>query len=337
MDTLTHVVLGAVTGELVAGNQLGKKAMAWGAIAQVFADIDVIAALWLSPAENVIFHRGITHSILFNLVLGFIGAFAIIKIRKLKASEYSFWAKFLLIQFALHMFVDGFNAYGVGLFEPFIKVKFSLNSLFVVDPLFTISLFLASIILLFEKEMKRRKRWAITAILISGMYLITAVSNHYIISARIASKLETENISYRRLLVTPTPLNSWLWFIAAEQDSGYYLNYSTIFRINSSNPFHYIPKGEQFIPWVNDQKTLRKLTNFSDGYYTIEKKGGDTLVFNDLRFGQIAGWQDPAAPFAFHYYIDGKGDNTYVMQRGRFTHWNSKTVKVLLKKTFDAD
>jgi inner membrane protein len=334
MDTLTHVVLGAVTGELVAGKQLGKKAMAWGAITQVFADIDVIAALWLSPADNVIFHRGITHSILFNLVLAFSGAFAIIKIRKLSAAEYPFWTKFLLIQFFLHLFVDVFNAYGVGLFEPFHKIKYSLNSLFVVDPFFTIALLLVSVILLFDGEIHRRKGWAIAAIAISGMYLVSAVVNRYIIASDITSELEAKRISYRRLLVTPTPMNSWLWFIAAEQDSGYYLNYSSVFGESNSDTFHYIPKGKQFLPEVSDQKILDKLTDFSNGYYTVEQKA-DTLVFNDLRFGQIAGWLDPAAPFAFHYYLDGKGDNTYVMQRGRFTNWDSKTVEVLVEKTFD--
>jgi len=66
------------------------------------------------------------------------------------------------------------------------------------------------------------------------------------------------------------------------------------------------------------------LKRFSKGFYTAELTNG-TLVFNDLRFGQIAGWQDPKATFTFHYYLQHP-DNSLVIQRGRFEGWNKKTL-----------
>jgi inner membrane protein len=44
---------------------------------------------------------------------------------------------------------------------------------------------------------------------------------------------------------------------------------------------------------------VQELKTFSQGFYTIEKKQ-DTLIFNDLRFGQEIGWHDPSQPFACH-------------------------------------
>ena len=41
MDSITHTVLGMVEGELIAGKNLGKKAMLFGAIANNLPDIDV--------------------------------------------------------------------------------------------------------------------------------------------------------------------------------------------------------------------------------------------------------------------------------------------------------
>jgi inner membrane protein len=55
-------------------------------------------------------------------------------------------------------------------------------------------------------------------------------------------------------------------------------------------------------------------------------------VFNNLRFGQIAGWHNPRAPFAFHYYLNNPDENLMVIQRGRFTGWNSKTATSLINR-----
>ena len=62
MDTVTHIVLGACVGDAVLGQKVGKKALIAGAIAQSIPDIDFISALWLSPAEQLLAHMGITHS-----------------------------------------------------------------------------------------------------------------------------------------------------------------------------------------------------------------------------------------------------------------------------------
>ena len=64
-----------------------------------------------------------------------------------------------------------------------------------------------------------------------------------------------------------------------------------------------------------------ELKTFSQGFYTVEH-WGDTLVFNDLRFGQINGWEDPKSRFAFHYYLSHPNDNDLIVQRGRFEKFN---------------
>src|ERR1700744_2761245 len=69
MDTLTHIVLGAALGEVIAGKKLGKKVLLIGAIAANLPDIDFVASFWLDSARDVWFHRGITHSLLFVVVV----------------------------------------------------------------------------------------------------------------------------------------------------------------------------------------------------------------------------------------------------------------------------
>ena len=69
MDSLTHIVLGAAIGELMAGRKLGKKALLIGAVANSLPDIDFVASFWLPTAQDVWAHRGITHSLLFIAVV----------------------------------------------------------------------------------------------------------------------------------------------------------------------------------------------------------------------------------------------------------------------------
>ena len=82
---------------------------------------------------------------------------------------------------------------------------------------------------------------------------------------------------------------------------------------------------------IRNDADIKKLVRFSQKFYTIEKYN-DTLVFNDLRFGQIIGWQDPKEKFAFHYFLTHPGDNRLVVQRGRFAKWNWEVVKSMWER-----
>src|SRR5690606_41296200 len=62
----------------------------------------------------------------------------------------------------LHIFIDAFNAYGIGLLEPFSAFRLSFHSLYVVDPLFSIWIILAALVLLvFNSTRLVRIRWAL--------------------------------------------------------------------------------------------------------------------------------------------------------------------------------
>jgi inner membrane protein len=82
---------------------------------------------------------------------------------------------------------------------------------------------------------------------------------------------------------------------------------------------------------VEDTEALQKLKRFSQQFYTAEK-WNDTLVFNDLRFGQIMGWHDPKGKFVFHYFLKDSADNALVVQRGRLEGWNKDALNFLIDR-----
>ena len=68
MDSLSQIVLGAAVGEVVLGRRIGNRAMIWGAVAGTIPDMDVLGKYFLSELDNLGFHRGISHSLLFSVL-----------------------------------------------------------------------------------------------------------------------------------------------------------------------------------------------------------------------------------------------------------------------------
>lgn len=69
MDSLTQITLGAAVGELVLGKKAGKRAMLWGAIAGTLPDMDVLAGLGGGEISALAYHRAITHSLTFAILI----------------------------------------------------------------------------------------------------------------------------------------------------------------------------------------------------------------------------------------------------------------------------
>jgi inner membrane protein len=117
----------------------------------------------------------------------------------------------------------------------------------------------------------------------------------------------------------------------AGNDSGYHVGYRSVFDSKKQIAFEYFPRNDSLLKTATDRETLQKLIRFSQQFYTVEK-WNDTLVFNDLRFGQVVGWQSPREHFAFHYYLNYPKENKLVVQRGRFAKWNRASMQALIRR-----
>jgi len=332
MDSVTHIVLGACIGEVIAGKELGRKAMLWGALAQTFPDIDVIAEMWLDTPSNLLAHRGFTHSILSCLLFTPIFAAMTRRIHSKANISFQRWMALFAIEMFCHLLLDSQNAYGTGLFEPFSHVRVSFNTMFVADPLFTIVALIASIVLLiFRKKEKRRLSWATAGIAASALYLSVCVVNKLIVTSEVKDMLQKQHVVYNENFVTPTPLNNLLWYVVANDDSGSFVGYRSILDKQQSLELTYFKRNEDLLNGVELDAGIQKLKRFSKGYY-LAQKWGDTLVFNDLRFGQMIGWKDPNEKFVFHYYLQYPAHNSVVIQRGRFAKWDNTAIPTLWRR-----
>lgn len=332
MDSLTHIVLGACVGEILAEKRIGRKAWLFGALAQSLPDIDFVASFFLPPSANLIAHRGFTHSVVFVLLSSVVLAFVSRKLLRNTSMNYRQWTTFWAIQSLIHIFLDTCNNYGVGWLEPLNDARFSFNVLFVADPFFTIPVLVSAVSFVFLKKATTRRKWSITAISISAAYLLYASINKQIINNSVDKNLKAQNIPASRYFTTPTPLNTWLWYVVAEDKNGYFLAHQSVFDRDKSMNFYFIPRQDSLVSdRITSDKDLHNLIKFSQGYYTLEK-WGDSLIFNDLRFGQIQGWRNPKARFVFHYFLHAPADNMMVIQRGRFENWDMEEVNALIRR-----
>lgn len=332
MDIVTHIAVGACMGEAVLGKRIGKKAMLWGAIAHSFPDVDVVSALWLDTPHELLAHRGITHSIAGGIAIIILLSWIAIRLNADQKIKKSNWIFFFSLAVLLHPFIDAFNSYGVGWFEPFSNYRVSFNAVYVADPLFSIVPVFAAVALVFihPKSMLRKVWWRV-AFIVTGIYLVTCVADKAIVEHDVKKALKQQNISYNRYFTTPAPFQNMLWYVVAGNDSGYYVGYRSVFDRSGAIAFHYFPANEYLLSGYNNQQELELLKRFSQQWYTVEK-WNDTIVFNDLRFGQIAGWYDSAAHFTFHYFLGGSPDNRLVMQRGRLKGWNRQSINRFFRR-----
>ena len=389
MDTLTHIVLGAALGEVLAGEKLGKKALLIGAIAANLPDIDFVASFWLDSARDVWFHRGITHSLLFVVVISLLLAWVawqvdrsgrrtdgsggadwpmrrtdglVRQVDRSTGMTFKQWWLFFGVQMLVHIFIDAFNTYGTGWFEPFSSYRVAFNVLFVADPLYSCPLGIAFLaLLILRRDRPARKRWARFGLVLSSVYLCYCLVNKWRIDGVVERQLRQQAIRYDRYFTTPTPLNSLLWYVVAADSSGdEYTGYRSVFdapgrpivfrlrprgdslmRASGSGGVQAREdgmvrvKGDGLVP-LRDQRDVGYLLRFAQGYYTVER-WGDTLVFNVPRFGEMRGWDDPGARFVFHYYLNDPGHNGMVVQRGRLAGWDRKAWEDFLRRIAGED
>jgi inner membrane protein len=317
---------------MVAGKQLGKKAMLMGAIAQSLPDIDFLFAFFLDVSENLLAHRGITHSLLFLLLITPLVSWIGYRTWRGKLS-WRHWIFFISVEIGIHLFLDSLNNYGMGLLEPFDHMRIALHTIFVADPLFSLWPFIGLVtLLILGKTHRKRTLLASAAICLAGFYLVFAFINKMRIEDRFINSLQNQGIAYERKLTTPTPFNNLLWFVTAGGEDGFYVGYRSVFDTRDTTELHYFPRNEELLKDVKDREDVRDLIRFSQGFYTVEK-WGDTTIFNDLRFGQVAGWVDPKAKFVFHYFLDlPEEENILVVQRGRFDGWDRESLRTLWEK-----
>ncbi|MET0464925.1 MAG: metal-dependent hydrolase, partial [Chitinophagaceae bacterium] len=166
---------------------------------------------------------------------------------------------------------------------------------------------------------------------LSAVYLLYALYNKWDTDKAVRKNLAAQHLPADHYFTTPTLFNTLLWQVTVRDGDGYHIGYHSVFDQNDKIDFAWFPRRDSLLDLVENKDEVRDLQQFAAGYYTVDRRN-DTLLFNVIRFGQIAGWDNPRARFAFYYYCDRPGANNMVVQRGRFEAWDRNTTRSFLRR-----
>lgn len=137
MDPITHgIVGGAVAAALGVDVSLTNPLFLATTLGAVIPDLDIIYQYW-GDYVYLKNHRGFSHSFLGLLAMSpFLGAIIHCLFPHYSIAALSLW---VFIGALSHSFLDLLNSYGVMLFSPFSKKKYTLNLLMITDPILIIT------------------------------------------------------------------------------------------------------------------------------------------------------------------------------------------------------
>ena len=310
MDSLTQIVLGGAVGEAVLGKKVGNKAILWGAIGGTIPDLDTIPGLFLDTVSRLEIHRGFSHSIVFAILVSPMLGYLISKIyRKKQEANWWGWTQLMFWAIFTHPLLDIFTTWGTQLLWP-AEWRIAIQSIFVIDPLYTLPFLVCLIIVLFIKRIK----WNRLGIALSSFYLLITVGLKVYVDNVFEKELARNNFEYSRFDSRPTPLNAILWTSNVELDNSFLITYYSIFDRNQELEFFEFPKNDELLnPYRNDPQ-IERLIQLTKGFYTTEKTS-DGIAINDLRFGLTEGFDGGKGDFVFTYLISKQNGDLVVEQK----------------------
>jgi inner membrane protein len=318
MDSLTHIILGAAIGEAVLGKKIGRKAMLWGAVADTIPDFDVFASPCVTDAQQLLIHRGITHSLLFVLVMSPLLGWLFSKWFKKTEVSWKRWSLLFFLGMFTHIFIDSLTAYGTGWFEPFSSYRVSFNTIFVADPFYTLPFLICVLVALIAKNNSpTRIKWNKAGLIISSIYLLFTIVNKQHVHTKIEEAFTKKNIPAPDFVTTPTPLNNFLWMTFSPDSTGYWFGYYSVFDKTNDINFYHVNHNHQLLQPFEQDESVKILKQFSKNYYVISQHDS-AVYFNDIRFGQLGGWNGPDSSFVFSFKLSKNADNSTALNRSKF-------------------
>jgi inner membrane protein len=310
-------------GEVVLGKKVGNKAPMWGAIAGTLPDLDVLLNPFVDDLEGLLLHRTFTHSLFVLTLLAPLLGWTVAQLYKkneLQATaNVKDWTWLFFWALVTHPLLDAFTNYGTMLFYPFSHYRVELNTIFIIDPLYTLPLLVGSLTVLFlRRESARRRHIIIAVLLISSAYLGITCINKYYVGRVIQANIEAQQWLAAEYMSAPAPFTNILWSVIVKTEAGFQVGYYSLLDDTDNISFKFIPQNEDLLLSYTQKSELAKskidrLITFTKGFFAIQPYK-TSVLFNDLRFGISTGWFDLSKNYIFSFVIQQEGKNITITQ-----------------------
>jgi len=276
--------------EAALGRKIGNKALLWGGIAGTIPDLDVVY-IWLKGGgaiDEIVLHRGISHSITFAVLMAPLLGWAVNWLyRKKNEANFAQWTNLFFWAIFTHPLLDCLTTYGTQLFLPFSDHRVSIASVFVVDFFYTVPFLLSVIAVSFINRTNGwRRKINYLGLGLSSAYLLTGLMNKYLVTGVLKKDLASEPEKKELVFVGTTPLNIILWYGIAETDSAFHIGYYSFFDESEDVSWVSFQKNHGLIAGIENEYGVERLRWFSDQLFVLTQPSADTINFYTLKFGR---------------------------------------------------
>lgn len=205
-------------------------------------------------------------------------------------ASYLGWLQLFFWAILTHPLLDACTTYGTQLFEPFSALRVGWNNISVADPAYTFPFLLLVIAAgRSARESRRRRQLNYLGIAISTAYLLFTGYNKYRVDQVMEATIAAEEIQAERFMTTPTILNNVLWHGAVETADAYHLGLYSLLDSKPRFDLHHVAKNHDLLAGYWDEREVRIIRWFSNGYFSVMELSDSTLQINDLRYGTFSG------------------------------------------------
>ena len=246
------------------------------------------------------------------------------------------WTKLMFIGLVTHPLLDAHTTWGTQLFWP-LEYRVAYKNIFVVDPLYTMPFLIFVILAMIQnRESKKRRFYNSMGLIISSVYMLLTIGFKGISYFKFINSLETQNIEYTEVRTRPTPMNSILWSANVETKDSYYVGMYSLLDDDDNVEYLRFEKNHDALDDFKNEAKIQRLIKIAKGWYTIDELEGDTLIYNDLRFGQIGIGIDK--PFVFSYKIWRDDEGTLqLIETPKTIKGGTKMIGKLLSRIFNKE
>lgn len=308
MDSLTQIALGAAVGEAALGRRVGNLAPAWGAVLGTLPDLDILLYPMLDPVNELAMHRSFSHSIVFSVIAAPVIGALLARLHRGRGVTAGPWSWLVFLALFTHLALDSFTVYGTQVFWPFSAYPVSFDSIFIVDPAYTVPLAIGVLLSMRRgSETGRRGRPNRIGLALSSLYLVWSLGVKVFVDRSFREALDARGIVPERVMTNPTPLNTVLWMGMAEANDTLWIGLQGVFDRGPTTALVPVPRRSALLDAHRSDRAVRRLEWFSKGWWAAEETPDGPLYVNDLRFGRTDAFMDESGEYIFRFRLQETG------------------------------
>jgi len=302
MNIFSYFLIGAAIGCLFAGKKIGNKALLYGGVCALFPCLDEGLALFFSCPASLYVAGGVSHSLLYCILLAPILGWILRKFVSKDLTVVS-WSVFAFLAMVSHCVFDILRVRGVGILEPFVHKRLALSIIPDVEFLSCIPLLFSFIAAMALKDLKQKRLISWFGMFLTSIFVTFAFLNKLSVQADFERRLDEQDVRYSRSEVFPVENTLFIWNCIAQDRDGFWMCYQSNL---SKNDFDYnlALRNDYYLFELEDCMAVKRLTAYTRYFYVVEPTVNHTVLLHDLRYARQGLRSTDPYDKSYHIYVD---------------------------------